>query len=162
MLDPDAAADNIGNVASDPGSGGSGGGGGTDDMGIDASLQQTDPELYLALRESWEAARQTAETQPDPDPAADVDAADVTTPSHAVPAVTDDPDSLTAAVTDDVMHEDEELRRAIEMSMAAVAGGNAEEEEEEEPPEVMQEDEVDEAEDLDEDEAMARALAMSM
>jgi len=156
MVDPESAAETVGNTGGDSGTAGAGGGG-TDDMGIDASLQQTDPELYLALRESWEAARQTAETT---EPATDT--AEGAAAVSAEPSA--DVDSLTAAVTDDIMDGDEELRRAIEMSMAAAAGG-AEAEQNDGGVDIMAEDgeqDFDEDDDLDEDEAMARALAMSM
>ena len=152
---------NIGNAAG----GGGGGGGGTDDMGIDESLQHTDPELYMALRESWEAARQQAETPAEgtggadsgataapetPAAAAEVPAVDAAEAADEYgPSATDD---LTGAVVDDVMDEDEELRRAIEMSMAQAAGGADE----------AADAPADDAMDEDDDEEMARALAMSM
>eukprot|EP01048_Picozoa_sp_COSAG05_P006196 COSAG05_NODE_391_length_10419_cov_8.156686_6_plen_307_part_00 len=160
MVDPESAAESIGN-SGDSGATGSGDGG-TDDMGIDASLQQTDPELYLALRESWEAARQTAETT---EPA--VASGEEATAAASAEATTDTA-SLTAAVTDDVMDEDEELRRAIEMSMAAAAGGAEAEQDHGDDSMTVEEgeqdfdDDDDGDDDIDEDAAMARALAMSM
>ena len=160
---------NIGNAGGGGGGGGgggegAGGGGGTDDMGIDESLQHTDPELYMALRESWEAARQQAETPAEGAAGADSGAtAALETPAGAVapevnaaeaadeygPSAADD---LTGAVVDDVMDEDEELRRAIEMSMAAAAGGADEAADAAAPADDP----------MEEDEEMARALAMSM
>jgi hypothetical protein len=52
MSHPEEESSTIGNAggggdAAAGGGGGGGGGGGTDDMGIDESLQQTDPELYM-------------------------------------------------------------------------------------------------------------------
>jgi 26S proteasome regulatory subunit N10 len=165
---------NIGNAGGGGGgdaAAGGGGGGGTDDMGIDESLQHTDPELYMALRESWEAARQQAET---PAEGADEGAAAAAPETPAagveVPAVdaseaADDygpsateaaADDLTGPVVDDVMDEDEELRRAIEMSMAEAAGGADEETAAADAAAAPADDA------MDEDDEMARALAMSM
>ena len=51
MSHPEEESSTIGNAGgggdASAGAGGGGGGGGTDDMGIDESLQQTDPELYM-------------------------------------------------------------------------------------------------------------------
>ena len=51
MSHPEEESSTIGNAGGGgdaaAGGGGGGGGGGTDDMGIDESLQQTDPELYM-------------------------------------------------------------------------------------------------------------------
>ena len=156
---------NIGNAGGGGGGGGAGAGDGgmADDMGIDASLQQTDPELYMALRESWEAARQQAETPAEggEEPATPAGGAEVPVPAvdgaeaaeDYGPSATEAGDDITGAVVDDVMDEDEELRRAIEMSMAEAAGGA---EDAPAAPAAAADDA------MDEDDEMARALAMSM
>jgi hypothetical protein len=81
--------------------GGGGGGGGTDEMGIDESLQQTDPELYMALRESWEAARATAEQPAEEAPAAAAGDASAGGEGGAAATAAADAAALTDAVVDD-------------------------------------------------------------